>query len=660
MHTELWMTALASWRKGHYDEAVRILENLLTKCPNDNRAHHLYGIIKTEMGDYDEAIKQLQFVCTTEPVNDEALSNLGNAQRLANKVAEAEATLRLGLVHNPGNQSLHFNLGVLLKSVNRPQEAETEFLHASELDPSDQASWIQLGLLRYARSDHLNAASAFLEASRLDGDERALAIRLAGFTLADGGRPDKAEGLLASLCPEGPQETDDFHLLSQLLYCRLELCDWRQMPEIIERCRQFMAEGRAPLEPFTFLLLPGISSREQLALTSNFVQSLVTTGRPVVNTVAQDIGSGRCIRVGYLSADFHDHAVMRLLVGVLEHHNHHKFEIHAFSYGGPDESEMRRRIVAACDHFHDVSQFSPELLAQRISSMSIDILVDLTGWTGNTRSVALGYRPAPIQVNWLGYSGTFGSRLLADYLIGDPLATPLSDQSNFAEELVLMPVCCQPNDASRRIGKARTRVAEGLPESGFVFCCFSRPLKITPQLFQCWCDLLLALPASVLWLLAANDVAKTNLVNEAGHRGIDASRLVFSSPIPPHEHLARLSLADLALDTFPFGAHTTASDALWAGLPVITLMGDTLASRVTASMLNAIGLNELVTHSIDAYRARALELANNSTLLSSIRERLELKRISSSLFDTKEFAVALEALFRSMWQRHCLDNGHPR
>jgi len=321
------------------------------------------------------------------------------------------------------------------------------------------------------------------------------------------------------------------------------------------------------------------------------------------------------------------------------------------------ESEMRRRIVAACDHFHDVSQFSPELLAQRISSMSIDILVHLTGWTGNTRSVALGYRPAPIQVNWLGYSGTFGSRLLADYLIGDPLATPLSDQSNFAEELVLMPVCCQPNDASRRIGKARTRVAEGLPESGFVFCCFSRPLKITPQLFQCWCDLLLALPASVLWLLAANDVAKTNLVNEAGHRGIDASRLVFSSPIPPHEHLARLSLADLALDTFPFGAHTTASDALWAGLPVITLMGDTLASRVTASMLNAIGLNELVTHSIDAYRARALELANNSTLLSSIRERLELKRISSSLFDTKEFAVALEALFRSMWQRHCLDNG---
>ncbi len=311
------------------------------------------------------------------------------------------------------------------------------------------------------------------------------------------------------------------------------------------------------------------------------------------------------------------------------------------------------RIVAACDFFHDVSSLAVDILAQRIGAESIDILLDLTGWSGNTKSAALGFRPAPIQVNWLGYTGTLGSRFLADYLIGDPIATPLADQGNFAETLALLPYCCQPNDALRRIGKPRTREEEGLPESGLVFCCFSRPLKITPEIFDCWCDLLSGLPDSVLWLFAANETAMANLRTEAARRGIDPARLVFSPARPPQEHLARLALADLALDTFPFGAHTTAGDALWAGLPVITLVGETFPSRVTASKLNAIGLNELVTRSIEEYRARALELGRNAELLGSIRNRLRSNRLSSHLFDTRGFAVELEALLRSMWQRHC-------
>ena len=654
MQTGLWAKALAAWKNGRHDEVVSALDGLLAVTPNNFEARHLYGVAKAELGEYNEAVRQLAIVCAAEPENCDALSVLGNAQRLAGQLAEAEATLRSGLASHPNIPHFHFNLGCLLLDCKRVNEAEGSFLRASELDPADQDSLLQLGMLRYARSDHLNAASTFLRAAQLDGEGKSNAIRMAGFAFADGGRPDQAEQLLAGLCPERIQDMSDVRLLTQLLYCRLELCDWRRVTEMIQRCKQFVAEGQTVAEPFTFLLLPEISGREQLALTANFVQGIIPNERgraPVVRSM----NPPRRLRIGYLSADFHDHAVMRLLAGVLEHHDHGAFEIHAFSYGGVDESDMRLRIVAACDVFHDISQLSLEVMAQRISAEAIDILIDLTGWTGNTKSAVLGFRPAPIQVNWLGYSGTLGSRILADYLIGDPIATPLSDQGNFAETLALMPHCCQPNDAGRRIAEARSREEEGLPADGLVLCCFSRPLKITPEIFQCWCDLLDALPGSVLWLLATNPRTQANLTMAAQAHGIDPGRLVFSGPQPPDQHLARLALADLALDTFPFGAHTTASDALWAGRPVITIIGETFPSRVTASMLNAIGLNELVAGSIEEYRGLVLELGRNSQALLSLRNKLKANRLSSHLFDTKEFAQDLEALFQKMWQEHLRD-----
>lgn len=651
---ELWVKAQVAWDNGQYEVARDLLEQLLAASPHDLRFRHFYGVVLTQVGDHEAAITQLHHVCDSEPANDEAWSDLANAQHLAGRIVDAESSVRSGMAHHPDKLNLCFNLGVILSAAKRTAEAEAAFLRATELDRRDQASWMQLGLLRYARSDHLKAAQAFLTAAALDGDDKVKATRLAGYAFADGGHPEQAESLLASLCPERPQETDDFHLLSQLLFCRLELCDWRQMAEIVARCKQFIAEGRAPLEPLSFQLLAGISAREQLALTASFARGFVPAGE-VPEASVRDPNPARRLRLGYLSADFHDHAVMRLLVGVLEHHEHTGFEIHAFSYGGAAGDDMRRRIVSACDFFHDVSALSPESMAQRIRDEAIDILIDLTGWTGNTKSAVLGFRPAPVQVNWLGYSGTLGSRILADYLIGDPVATPLLNRDDFAEELALMPVCCQPNDASRRIGRSRTREEEGLPATGFVFCCFSRPLKITPEIFQCWCDLLLGVPESVLWLFAANETAKKNLLAAARGRQIDASRLIFAGVRPPEEHLARLSLADLALDTFPFGAHTTASDALWAGVPVVTIIGETLPSRVTASMLNAIELNQLVTHSLGEYRARALELARNTESLRSIRNLLKINRTTSHLFDTKSFAIKLEALLRGMWQRRCRD-----
>lgn len=648
----LWTKALAAWQGNDPGVARKLLTDLLAISPGDLSAKHLYGVVSMETGDFDAAIEHLEHVCNAEPGNLEALLDLVNAQRLAGQLKDAEATLRSTISRRPNNADLHFNLGIVLLLLKQSAAAEVEFLQAVELQPTDQAAWLQLGLCRYSRSDHVNAATAFLHAAELDGEDKAQARRLAGFAFADGGRFEQAERLLASLCSDRPQDTEDFHLLSQLLFCRLELCDWRQIPEIIDRCKQFIAEGRAPLEPFTFLLLPDITAQEQLALTASFVRDMPVLG-VVLEVPEWDMNPLRRLRIGYLSADFHDHAVMRLLAGVLERHDHGDFEIHAFSYGGPDNGEMRRRIVAACDLFHDVSGLPPESMADRIRAEAIDILIDLTGWTGNTKSAVLKFRSAPIQVNWLGYTGTLGSDALVDYLIGDPIATPLSHQRNFAERLALLPVCCQPNDADRRIGNPRTRAEEGLPENGFVYCCFSRPLKITSQVFRVWCDLLVGVPESVLWLLDTNNMAKTNLVAAAKAYGVDASRLVFSPAVSLDQHLARLSLADLALDTFPFGAHTTASDALWAGVPVVTILGETFPSRVTASILNAVGLNSLTTHSLGEYRTRAIDLARNTDLMTSIRNQLEVNRVSSHLFDTDGFAVELEALLKSMWQRHC-------
>lgn len=647
-----------AWRDGDYRVAGQMLEELLASSSDNFQARHFYGVVLTQIGNYENSIKELRFVCEADPENVEAWADLANVLHLDERFADAEFVLRSGIEHNPTASNLYFNLGVLLKQRRAIDEAEAVFLRATELDANDQASWIQLGLLRYAGSRNLEAAQAFLKAVDLNGDDREHAIRMAGFAFADSGCPEQAERLLASLCPEQLEETEDFHLLSQLLFCRLELCNWLRMEEIVARCKQFIAEGRAPLEPFSFLLLQSITADEQLSLTAQFVGDFDLGEKPP-EPVARNTDSVRRLRLGYLSSDFHDHAVMRLLIGVLEHHDRATFEVHAFSYGGSDDSQMRRRIVSACAFFHDVTMLAAGELAQRIRDEGIDILIDLTGWTGNTRSAVLGLRPAPVQVNWLGYTGTLGSRKLADYLIGDSVATPLSAQRYFAEELMLMPVCCQPNDDRRKIGRVRTREEEGLPANGFVFCCFSRPLKITPQIFQCWCSLLAEVSNSVLWLYAANETATANLVAAARQFGVDPSRLIFSPAVPPEQHLARLSLADLALDTFPFGAHTTASDALWAGLPVITVMGETFPGRVTASMLHAIGLSQLAAPSLEEYRMLALKLAQDRPVLMAIQNQLKLNRLSAPLFDTKKFTVDLEDLLRSMWRRYCCGHGKP-
>jgi predicted O-linked N-acetylglucosamine transferase (SPINDLY family) len=357
------------------------------------------------------------------------------------------------------------------------------------------------------------------------------------------------------------------------------------------------------------------------------------------------------IRVAYVSADFRDHAVAHLLTGLFEHHDRVRFETIAIALGPDDRSEMRVRLQDAFERFVDVRGKTDLDVARLMRELEVDIAIDLTGHTSNARPALLSHRPAPIQVNYLGYSGTMGADHI-DYIIGDRFIIPEHQQPQFSERVVYLPDTYFAYDSKQRIShNAPTRAEQGLPETGFVFCAFNGTFKLTPHVFDVWMRLLHAVEGSVLWLSQANIAAVRNLRRESETCGIDAARLIFAPRLERMEdHLARHRLGDLFLDTLPYNAHTTASDALWAGLPVLTCRGDTFAGRVAASLLNAVGLPELVTDNLADYEALALRLARDPILLGQIKAKLARNRDTYPLFDTARFARHIEAAYTTMWE----------
>ena len=356
--------------------------------------------------------------------------------------------------------------------------------------------------------------------------------------------------------------------------------------------------------------------------------------------------SGR-LRIGYLSSDFHDHATAYLIAELIERHDRDRFEIHGYSYGADPGGAMRARLVSAFDRFTDIDALSHRAAAARIRADDIDILVDLKGHTHRARPKILAFRPAPVQVNYLGFPGTMGAPFI-DYIVADDFIVPRDRQMLFAEKLAYLPDCYQPNDTRRDIAAAPGRAACGLPAQGFVFCAFNNSFKITPTFFAIWMRLLQQVPGSVLWLLESNALVRRNLSAAAVAAGVDPDRLVFAPILPHGQHLARHRHADLFLDTLPCNAHTTASDALWAGLPVLTCVGETFAGRVAGSIVRAAGLSELVANSPRDYEALALALARDPARLAGIRSRLGAGRANLPLFDMAKRTRDLEALYARM------------
>lgn len=430
------------------------------------------------------------------------------------------------------------------------------------------------------------------------------------------------------------------------------MCEWSDFRDREAFVRDRLADqGREPIPPFLLLSEPHISGSEQRACSEIWMRKRLAAAAAERERLAfrfskHDAGK---IRLGYLSNDFQDHATAFLLVEALEAHDRSRFAVHAYSYGEDDGKEMRRRLTRAFDQFHDIASLADADAARKINADGIHILIDLKGFTRATRTSILALRPAPLQVNYLGYPGTLGAGL-CDYIITDAFVTPESVAGDYAEALALLPHCYQPHGRKAAIGAAPDRVSAGLPEEGFVFCCFNQAFKFTPDIFDVWCRLLDAVPGSVLWLLASSS-AEGNLRNEALKRGIAGSRLIFAPDLPQAQHLDRLQLADLVLDTAPYGAHTTASDALWAGVPVITRPGETFASRVAGSLLSAIELPELIVYHAEDYFELAFAIAANSDRLIDMRCKLARNQMITPLFDVVAYTAALEKLYLKMWSR---------
>lgn len=558
---------------------------------------------------------------------------------------EAFEAVRVAAQYLPQDAELFNIAGTLLRDIGQVDQAIAHYFQAVALNPNAPEVHNNLGGAFMLKGETDHAITAFRNAIRLQPDYPEANQNLGNALLAKGMPGDAITYHLraAELNPALQQA------LSMACLAMLQSADWRQLDRAVRQLHVGLdSTGRQAPVPFVFNGLPGSTRSQHLQCARQFAREQFGGFLNQAPKHATGAFSHARLRVGYLSADFHEHATAYLLAGILESHDRSQFDVFGYSYGPTQLDPMRLRIKHACDVFQDIRTASHEAAAAQIAADEVDILVDLKGFTENGRPQIAALHPAPVVVNWLGYPSTMGEPRLADYIIGDPVVTPLAHQCDYSETLALMPDSYHPTDSRRQVGPRPTRRAAGLPEHGFVFCSFNQTYKITPTVFDVWCRILVGTPGSILWLLEAPTVAMDNLRREASARGLDPIRLLFAPKLPQAAHLARLPLADLALDTFPYTSHTTGSDALWSGVPLLTQLGETFGARVAAGLVTSVGLPQLVAHDWDHYVVRACELARDRRQLESMRDHLLRGRVSLPLFDTTRFTRHLELLFKTI------------
>lgn len=626
-------------------EALRCYDRALALKPDHVRAHSNRGNALSELRRHAEALQSFEQALAADPRSPEIHNNCGAALGALGRHAEALRSYERALALKPGYVEAHNNLGVALSELQRHAEALQSFERALALRPG------------YAEA-HNNCGNALVALRRT-------AEALESYRRALTHRPDYADahcnlGTAASVlgrhgealqCYERALRSDPDHdfLYGRWLHARMKLCDWQDIDGAFAELQRRIERGARATPPFAALAMP-----VPPALQRRAAEIWVSHRHPPPSgPAATPARAGRDrIHVGYFSANLHEHAVAQLIAGLIDEHDRSRFRITAFSFGPDTGDAMQRRLAAAFDAFVDVRARTDDETAGLARELQIDIAVDLMGFTQDARVGIFARRAAPIQVNYLGYPGTMGAGYI-DYLIADATIIPEPDRPHYAEAIAYLPDCYQPNDPRRRIADATPRREEAeLPPSGFVFCCFNHCYKITPEVFDRWMRILLRVDGSVLWLLEDNSLATRNLRAEAARRGVDADRLVFAPLVPAAEHLARHRLADLFLDTSPYNAHTTASDALWAGLPVVTCLGETLAGRVAASLLYAVRLPELVVATPEEYECLAVELATDAGRLAAIRRKLATSVPTAPLFDIRTYARHLEAAYAAMVERY--------
>ncbi len=595
-------------KAGRINEAADICQKILQYAPAHAPTLCLFGILAYQTGRLEVSINLLRKAINAKPNYAEAYNNLGVAYKDAGKFNEATSCFQKALSINPNYGDAIINLGNAMQDIGLHKRSASLYRRAIQIKPDHVGALSNLANVLQELNSHDEAIKTFQALLKIDPDY-------------------------------------DYALGSKF-YSKLHCCDWSSYEADVKIIQDGIESGKNICKPFDFLALAD-SPNLQFKCAATFIQH--NYPRRIQYPANLVRYKHEKIRVAYLSADFRQHAVSQLLVEVVERHDRNRFEIIGISFGVDDQSELRHKIISAFDQFFDVRQHSDKQVATLLSELEVDIAVDLMGFTTNSRTGIFSYKPAPIQAGFLGYAGTTGTDYM-DYIIADQTVIPEENRDFYSEKVFYLPGCFQPNDSSRAIPETvPTRIECRLPEKGFVFCAFNNHYKITPQIFEIWMRLLLCIEGSVIWLASCNDPAKQNLQNEARKRGVNPCRLVFAERMERLEdHLARHQLADLFLDTLPYNAHTTASDALWAGLPVLTCQGASYAARVASSLLRATELSELITCNLADYEKLALALAKDSNRLSRITQTLRKNRLKLQLFDTEGYLSGLEDAYIQM------------
>ncbi len=641
----LVLVGLVDAAAGRFGPAAGLFDRAAGAALHDPVPCYLLGVALGRGGESEAAVAAFSDAIARDPVYTEALCALGETLMQLRRSAEALDVLDRAARLDPRNPVLLHNLGTVLQDLGRYAEATDCFKRSLALRPDHPATLANLGAA-LNEAGAFEAAAAALERS-LAGDATSAATwSNLGATRQQQGQPGLAIAAFDRALALAP---DDELTLSRMVEARAHICDWSDRSEAGDARAVGLGLNDVAVSPFGLLGLDGDPARQRQRAHVYATRALPSAAAACPQPVPSPDGR---LRIGYVSADLQNHATMFLMSGLFREHDRSRFAIHALSHGPDSDDDMRRHVRAHVDSFTDVRGWSDAAIVAHARSLGLDIAVDLKGYTRDTRIGAFAGRLAPVQVSYIGYPGTLCAPFI-DYIVADRQVVPDHQRAHYGEAVLCLPGSYQANDNRRPVSASlSTRADFGLPAHGFVFCCFNNAWKIEPRTFAIWMDLLRACDGSVLWLYRANAEAVANLRREAAARGVDPDRLVFADHVPHADHLARHRHADLFLDTFNFNAHTTASDALWAGLPLVTLAGRAFASRVAASLLCALGFDDLVTTTEADYAELARSLAQDPARLAAVRDRLALARQTAPLFDTVAHARALEAGYAAIHTRH--------
>jgi predicted O-linked N-acetylglucosamine transferase (SPINDLY family) len=662
-----------------FEEARADFERAAQLNPRSAAAHNNHGIALFELRRLEDAIASYGKAIAVRPDQAEAYNNRGNAFRALQQHPEALADYDKAVALKPDYFEAHNHRGNALWSMGRAEEALASYDAAIALRPDHAGAHNNRGIALWSLKRLAEALAAY-DASIARRPDHAEAYNNRGTTLLELNRPEEARASLQKALELRPGYPDavrnhatalsvlrrfdeSFETYDRLfneaptltgvegqrLNAKLQLCDWHDLDSESAHLVQSVRSGIPATQPFYLLTVASFPS-DQLQCSRLWTKTHYPASvQPVWRGERYDHDR---IRVAYVSADFRHHPMAYLAAGLFESHDRSRFEVTAISLSADDGSEIRQRLQASFERFVEAGSLSDDQIADLLKQLEIDIAVDLMGFTTHARTGIFARRPAPVQVSYLGYPGTMGAPYI-DYLVADRIVIPDYQRQHYSESVAFLPDSYFVNDSRRAIAETPfTRERLGLPSTGFVFCCFNTTPKISPETFSCWMRILRQVPGSVLWLLESSPKATENLKKEAVARGIDPGRLVFAPRMAPADHLARHRVADLCLDTLPYNAHTTACDALWAGTPVITCLGETLVGRVATSLLYAVKLPELVRTTLQGYERLAIELATQPVKLAGIKRRLAANRETAPLFDTARFTCHIETAFVAMAERH--------